>query len=70
MYNALRVRIQHVRVSVLVERKQFGTQRAGACYTAVFRVQSPNVPVHCHFVLYASWQSITGQSRVLSKSAL
>lgn len=38
MYNALRVRIQHVRVPVLVGPKQFRTQRAGACYTAVFRV--------------------------------
>lgn len=49
MYNALGVRIQHVRVPVLVEPRQFRTQRVGACYTAVLRVQSPNLPVHLPF---------------------
>lgn len=46
MYDALRVRIQRVRVPVLVGPKQFRTQRAGACYTAMFRVRPPNVRVH------------------------
>ena len=49
MYNALRVCIQHVRVSVLVGPKQFRTQRARAWYAAMVRVQCPNVLVHLPF---------------------
>jgi ABC-type arginine/histidine transport system permease subunit len=46
IYNALRVCIQHVRVPVLVGPKQFRTQRAGACYTTMFRVRPLNVRIY------------------------
>ena len=49
IYDALRMRIQRVRVPVLVGSKQFRTQRAGACHTAMFRVRPPNVRVHLVF---------------------